>query len=59
MSDPMWRQASVQRNVERLVEDGCQMIGPEKGWLSCRVEGIGRMSEPAKILEAIETRLLL
>lgn len=53
MSDPMWGQPSVQRNVERLVADGCQVIGPEKGWLSCRVQGIGRMSEPAKILDAI------
>lgn len=55
MSDPMWRQASVQRNVEQLIQDGCQIIGPETGWLSCRVQGIGRMSEPAKILDAIES----
>ena len=55
MSDPMWRQASVQRNVRQLVQDGCRIIGPEAGWLSCRVQGIGRMTEPAKILDAIES----
>lgn len=55
MSDPMWRQPSVQRNVAQLAEDGCQIIGPESGWLSCRIQGIGRMSEPAKILQAVES----
>ena len=52
MSDPMWGKASVQRNVARLVSDGCQMVGPESGWLSCRVKGMGRMSEPETILES-------
>jgi len=51
MSDPMWGQPSVQRNVEILRKDGCHFVGPEKGWLSCRVQGTGRMSEPAKIIE--------
>jgi phosphopantothenoylcysteine decarboxylase/phosphopantothenate--cysteine ligase len=55
MSDPMWNQASVQRNVEILRGDGCRIIGPEKGWLSCRVQGIGRMSEPAKIVDEVHT----
>ncbi|TWT94962.1 flavoprotein [Neorhodopirellula pilleata] len=53
MSYAMWHQPSVQRNVTTLINDGCQMIGPEKGWLSCRVQGVGRMSEPTKIIEAI------
>jgi len=53
MSDAMWHQPSVQRNVATLIADGCRMIGPEKGWLSCRVQGVGRMSEPAKIVEAV------
>lgn len=57
MSDAMWHQPAVQRNIATLVEDGCHLIGPEKGWLSCRVQGVGRMSEPAKILEAVESRL--
>lgn len=53
MSDPMWTQPSVQRNVEILRGDGCHIVGPEKGWLSCRVQGTGRMSEPAKIMAEI------
>lgn len=58
MSDPMWNHPSVRRNVETLIGDGCELIGPESGWLSCRVQGIGRMSEPGRILEAVENRIL-
>jgi phosphopantothenoylcysteine decarboxylase/phosphopantothenate--cysteine ligase len=54
MSDPMWRQAAVQRNVEQLRRDGCRLVGPESGWLSCRVSGDGRMSEPDSIVTAAE-----
>lgn len=54
MSDPMWSQPSVQRNIQQLQQDGCHTIGPESGWLSCRVLGQGRMSEPESILERIE-----
>ncbi|MEO1527470.1 MAG: flavoprotein [Planctomycetota bacterium] len=57
MSDPMWTKAAVQRNVAQLREDGCEFVGPESGWLSCRVMGMGRMSEPETILAAA-TKLL-
>ena len=53
MSSPMWDKPAVQRNVARLKEDGVQFVGPEVGWLSCRKQGNGRMSEPEQILEAI------
>ncbi|WP_436717534.1 flavoprotein [Roseiconus lacunae] len=51
MSDPMWGKPSVQRNVRQIAEDGCHLVGPESGWLSCRVRGYGRMSEPETILD--------
>tara|TARA_R110002049_G_scaffold4601_4_gene31815 strand:- start:37401 stop:37973 length:573 start_codon:yes stop_codon:yes gene_type:complete len=54
MSDPMWNKPSVRRNVETLRGDGVQFVGPESGWLSCRVRGEGRMSEPDSIVNAIE-----
>ncbi|MCC9657629.1 flavoprotein [Rhodopirellula halodulae] len=57
MSDPMWNHPAVQRNIATLREDGCHFIGPEDGWLSCRVKGTGRMSEPADILCALESIL--
>ena len=54
MSDPMWNHVAVQRNVQTLQEDGCHLVGPEDGWLSCRVKGTGRMSEPVTILKTLE-----
>lgn len=53
MSSPMWEKPAVQRNVLRLKEDGVRFVGPEKGWLSCRKQGWGRMAEPDQILEAV------
>ena len=50
MSDPMWRKPSVARNVAQLAEDGCRLAGPESGWLSCRVKGMGRMVDPESLL---------
>jgi len=51
MSTPMWQKASVQRNVRQIIDDGAVVVGPEKGWLSCRQLGEGRMSEPETILQ--------
>lgn len=53
MSAPMWGKPSVQRNVARLREDGCHIVGPDRGWLSCRVQGEGRMSEPEAIVSSV------
>ena len=49
MSQAMWAKPSVQRNIETLRQDGCHFIGPDAGWLSCRQQGSGRMSEPEAI----------
>ncbi len=54
MNNNMWTNAAVQRNVKMVKEMGFQLIGPETGRLACGTEGIGRMSEPKDILEAIE-----
>ena len=57
MSTAMWGKPSVQRNVRQLAKDGCQFVGPESGWLSCRERGEGRMSEPETILEIARSQL--
>ena len=55
MSDMMWRNPAVQRNIRQLKDDGVATVGPASGWLSCRRTGEGRMSEPAEILEKLES----
>lgn len=57
MSSPMWDKPAVQRNVATLKSDGVLFVGPESGWLSCRKSGLGRMSEPEKLLEWIAAQL--
>ena len=57
MSAAMWNQPAVQRNLAQIREDGCHVVGPETGWLTCRVSGEGRMSEPDQILAAAESLL--
>lgn len=54
MNCEMWDKPAVQRNLQQLRDDGIQIIGPQSGWLSCRVQGMGRMAEPAEILAAIQ-----
>ncbi len=54
MNNNMWTNAAVQRNIKAVKGVGFKLIGPEKGRLACGTEGIGRMSEPQDILEAIE-----
>jgi phosphopantothenoylcysteine decarboxylase/phosphopantothenate--cysteine ligase len=58
MSSAMWSKPAVQRNIAQLRDDGCHLIGPETGWLSCRVSGDGRMSEADDILSAAANLLV-
>ena len=39
--------------MRRLREDGVQIVGPNEGWLSCRVRGAGRMAEPDELFSAV------
>ena len=54
MNKNMWDNPAVQRNIKTVKEMGVEIIGPEKGRLACGTEGMGRMSEPKDILEALE-----
>lgn len=54
MNTNMWTNPAVQKNIETLKKTGYLLSGPAEGRLACGTEGIGRMSEPKDILEAIE-----
>ncbi len=57
MNSEMWAKPAVQRNVATLQADGCQIMQPGAGWLSCGQVGAGRMAEPAEIVDAIRKLL--
>ncbi|MBM3876983.1 MAG: phosphopantothenoylcysteine decarboxylase [Verrucomicrobia bacterium] len=51
MNGKMWRHAATQCNVGTLRLRGVEFLGPEEGMLSCGYEGIGRLVDPARIVE--------
>ena len=53
MNSQMWDKPAVQRNLQRLRDDGYHIVEPQEGWLSCRETGVGRMAEPAEIKDVI------
>jgi len=53
MNTRMWSSPAVQGNVEKLTQWGVYLVGPGEGALACRTEGLGRMAEPAEILQAV------
>lgn len=54
MNTHMWEKPAVQRNVATLRADGCVIIDPDAGYLSCGARGAGRMADPDFIFQAIE-----
>jgi phosphopantothenoylcysteine decarboxylase len=57
MNAEMWAKPAVQRNIAQLRDDGVHFAEPGAGWLSCRVQGAGRMAEPTEIQERIASLL--
>ncbi|MGC2049177.1 MAG: bifunctional phosphopantothenoylcysteine decarboxylase/phosphopantothenate--cysteine ligase CoaBC, partial [Gallionella sp.] len=53
MNREMWLNAATQRNVKQLVADGVQVLGPDDGVQACGEEGMGRMLEPAQLVQDI------
>lgn len=49
MNQAMWRHQATQRNVNQLIADGVQVLGPEAGEQACGDTGPGRMREPEDI----------
>jgi phosphopantothenoylcysteine decarboxylase/phosphopantothenate--cysteine ligase len=54
MNVRMWENPATRENLGVLAERGVGFIGPEEGDMACGEWGLGRMSEPDRIAEAIE-----
>ena len=54
MNTNMWKNPACQANMQTLIARGVMTVGPESGKLACGDADIGRMSEPAAIVERIE-----
>ena len=53
MNVRMWEHAATQANVETLKARGITFIGPDEGDMACGEFGMGRMSEPLDIVDAV------
>ncbi|NMM38813.1 MAG: bifunctional phosphopantothenoylcysteine decarboxylase/phosphopantothenate--cysteine ligase CoaBC [Glaciimonas sp.] len=53
MNVEMWQNPATQRNVAQLATDGIELLGPDTGAQACGENGMGRMLEPAQLLEQI------
>jgi phosphopantothenoylcysteine decarboxylase/phosphopantothenate--cysteine ligase len=57
MNVNMWEHPATQANLETLRMRGLRFVGPEAGELACGWEGQGRMSEPAMLVDAVDSLL--
>jgi phosphopantothenoylcysteine synthetase/decarboxylase len=54
MNTIMYKNNSVQRNINTLIEDGINIINPVEGMLACGVKGIGKLEKISSIIERLE-----
>lgn len=58
MNDRMYRHPATQANLVTLAQRGVTIVGPASGELASHGEhGIGRMSEPGQLLDAVQAAL--
>jgi len=53
MNVRMWEHAATQANLETLRQRGVHVVGPEEGDMACGEYGLGRLSEPDDIADAV------
>lgn len=58
MNTGMWTATATQANVDTLKARGVGFIGPDSGYLACGDVAVGRMSEPAAIVDAVAQKLV-
>ncbi len=57
MNCRMWDNPITQTNIQTLKDRGMAFVGPDEGYLACGATGMGRMSAPNEIVEAIRIML--
>ena len=57
MNENMYLHFSTQKNLAFIQAQGVHIIEPEEGFLACRTQGKGRMAEPERLFETIDSLL--
>lgn len=53
MHEPMWTHPATRRNVKICESYGYRILGPARGALASGDSGLGRLEEPARIVDAL------
>jgi phosphopantothenoylcysteine decarboxylase/phosphopantothenate--cysteine ligase len=53
MNQAMWHKPATQENINRLIQHGVTIIGPDAGSQACGDIGPGRMTEPEAIMQKL------
>jgi phosphopantothenoylcysteine decarboxylase / phosphopantothenate---cysteine ligase len=59
MNQAMWLNAATQANIVQLQQRGYTLLGPASGEQACGDVGLGRMLEPAQLLEHLAHQFVL
>jgi phosphopantothenoylcysteine decarboxylase/phosphopantothenate--cysteine ligase len=55
MNTAMWDHPATQANLQILRKRGCSIVDPDEGWLACGDIGAGRLPDPLRIADHVET----
>lgn len=55
MNTAMWEHPATQTNLELLRNRGCSVVDPDAGWLACGTVGEGRLADPMRIAEHVDS----
>jgi phosphopantothenoylcysteine decarboxylase/phosphopantothenate--cysteine ligase len=55
MNTAMWEHPATQANLEMLRNRGCSVVDPDAGWLACGTVGEGRLADPLRIAEHVDS----
>jgi phosphopantothenoylcysteine decarboxylase / phosphopantothenate---cysteine ligase len=55
MNTAMWEHPATQANLEMLRNRGCSVVDPDAGWLACGTVGEGRLADPLRIAEQVDS----
>ena len=55
MNTAMWNHPATQANLAALRDRGCSFVEPDEGWLACGTVGAGRLADPLRIAEHVDS----
>ena len=56
MNVRMWENKLFQKNIDTLMSNGYEFLGPTEGEMACGEFGMGRMMEPQQIFKSLVTK---